>query len=326
MHIAEQRAGGPVATATKAEVPMFRRRTRKDSRSTRTTALTDAQGVRHMIAIGAMTLIMATVGLIIMVEAPRMQQRLSARIMAQRLTITIEWPMSAGATESWLPSVVQDELLATAYREAERRPDPLSPAALSAIAATLSETGWFQEIRRIHRQSGNTIRIEATWRTPAAVVRRGGVDYLIAEGGELLPIAYQPERAPLPALIGVAHAPPTHNGRPAYGTPWQGTDVHAGLEVLSMVNTRPWRGQVAAVDVSDYAGSRRLVLVTQWNGRAVWGGAPSDTIPGEVSAEMKLRRLDVLYRQFQRIDARRRIVEVAGPMTLVDDSASADAS
>jgi hypothetical protein len=142
----------------------------------------------------------------------------------------------------------------------------------------------------------------------------------------LLPIAYQPERSPLPAIVGARFEPPMVNGQLAYGEAWQGADVRAGLEVLAMVNTRPWRGQVAALDVSDYRSGRRVVLVTPWNGRAVWGGAPSDSVPGEVSAEMKLGRLDAIYQRFQQIDARRRLVEVAGPLTLVDDTASASAS
>jgi hypothetical protein len=302
---------------------MFRRKKRKDSRPARPISMTQ---FKRAFTIAASVIVFGAAGVVAMVEAPRMQQRLAARGAATPPTVVIDWPRSAGAATSWLPAEEQDRLLAAAYWELERQADPFSSAGLRAVGEALSRTGWFEQIRRVQREPGNTIRLDAVWRTPTAVVRSGGVDYLIARSGELLPIAYQPERSPLPALVGVRAEPPMVGGQLAYGQPWAGADVRAGLEVLSMVNTRPWREQVAALDMTEYLSGRRIVLVTQWNGRAVWGGAPSDAVPGEVSAEMKLRRLDVLHRQFQRIDARRRIVEVAGPMTLVDDTASASAS
>src|SRR6185369_15015789 len=87
-----------------------------------------------------------------------------------------------------------------------------------------------------------------------------------------------------------------------------------------------WEEQVAAIDVSGYASRKQLVIVTQRGGRIVWGGAINEAIPGQVPAEVRLKRLEVLQRQYGAIDARHRVVEVAGPRTLVDDSATADAS
>ncbi len=101
--------------------------------------------------------------------------------------------------------------------------------------------------------------------------------------------------------------------------------MKAGLELLATIGGRPWRDQIVAVDVSEYLASRRLVLLTRWNGRAVWGGAPGESVPGEVSDQVKLRRLDVLAKEFGQVDAKRRIVEVAGPILLVDDTATANA-
>lgn len=302
---------------------MFRRKKRRDSRKA---AILDARKLRRAFTVGSSVVIFGAVAVIALVEAPRMQERLAARAASASPTIVIDWPVSPGAEATWLPAEVQHELLAAVHADVDRLPDPFSGEALVRIAETLSSTGWFERVRRVKREPGNTIRVEAVWRVPAAVVRHGGVDYLIARGGEVLPIAYQPERSPLPAITGAKAGPPLEGGQLHYGQRWPGADIRAALDVLALVNTRPWRDQVAAVDVSEYLGGRRLVLVTQWNGRAVWGGAPSDAIPGEVSAQMKLQRLDVLYHRFQRIDARRRIVEVAGPMTLVDDTASASAS
>jgi hypothetical protein len=302
---------------------MFRRRKRKSARQP---SPISGRNVKRALAVLGTVVVFGAAGLAVLVEAPRMQQRIAERSAGASPTVIIDWPLSPGAPATWLPAEVQDELLAAAYHELERRPDPFSASALAAIARSLQSTGWFEQIKRVSRQPGNIVRIEASWRTPAAVVRRGNVDYLIARGGELLPLQYQRDRAPLPAIVGAKHESPTSKGQLDYGTPWPGADIRAALDVIALLNTRPWRDQVAAVDVSEYLSSRNLTLVSQWNGRIVWGGAPGDAIPGEVAAEMKLRRLDVLHRQFQRIDARRRIVEVAGPVTLVDDSASSAAT
>ena len=113
-------------------------------------------------------------------------------------------------------------------------------------------------------------------------------------------------------------------GQLAPGMIWEGEDIKAALDTIAIIASRSWRDQVTAIDVSDYLTKKKLALVTKWNGRAVLGGAPRDMIPGEVAAEMKLKRLDELVRQFGQIDAKHRLVEVAGPVILVDDvSASA---
>jgi hypothetical protein len=101
--------------------------------------------------------------------------------------------------------------------------------------------------------------------------------------------------------------------------------VKAGLDLLRLISTKPWRDQVAAVDVGEYLSKHRLVLVSKWNGRTVWGGAPDEVVPGEVPSDTKLRRIDVLVKEFGQVDAKRRIVEVAGPILLVDDTATATA-
>jgi hypothetical protein len=166
--------------------------------------------------------------------------------------------------------------------------------------------------------------VKAEWRTPAAVVRRNGVDYLIALGGQLLPVSYQRGQAPVTAIVGASQEPPMVGGQLAPGMIWEGEDIKAALDTIAIIASRSWRDQVTAIDVSDYLTKKKLALVTKWNGRAVLGGAPRDMIPGEVAAEMKLKRLDELVRQFGQIDAKHRLVEVAGPVILVDDvSASA---
>ena len=53
--------------------------------------------------------------------------------------------------------------------------------------------------------------------------------------------------------------------------------------------------------------------------------AVTDAIPGQVASDVRLKRLDVLHHKTGAIDARHSVVEVAGPRTLVDESATAQA-
>jgi hypothetical protein len=115
------------------------------------------------------------------------------------------------------------------------------------------------------------------------------------------------------------------NGQVVRGTIWPGADIRSGLDLIAAIAARPWASQVEAVDVADYLSKKQLVLVTRTHGRVVWGAAIDEAIPGQVSAEVKLKRLDYIQAQFGAIDARHRIVEIGGPRVLVDDTATASA-
>ena len=303
------------------------KRTRKDGNAEkRSTALIAGATV------GATVFVFGALGLGLLLGAPRLQERLSANVQRPRVVFT--WPAlsTPGADKkqpanapTWVPPSVQDELLAAAQREIDKAPDPFSADGLRRIAESAAGSGWFEQITAVRREPDGIIRVAGQWRTPAAVIRKDN-DYVVARKGEVLPLAYERGAAPLKAIIGVRQDASKAAGRVIPGLSWPGADVQAGLDLLSMLAGRPWAAQVAAVDVSGYTSGRQLVIVTTSGGRIVWGGAPTDAIPGQVSAEIKLKRLDVLQHQFGAIDARHRIVEVAGPRTLVDDSVTANAS
>jgi hypothetical protein len=67
------------------------------------------------------------------------------------------------------------------------------------------------------------------------------------------------------------------------------------------------------------------VLVTKWNGKIVWGGAPGDAIPGQLATAVKVARLDALFSRYSRVDAGKRLVDVTGVYTMVEDTATANA-
>jgi len=278
---------------------------------------------RAAFSVGASVFVFVGLLLTLLIWVPSMQASLAARAAAGPAKINIQWPQSdpndkSADAKSWVPFPVRDELLAIATRELEKHSDPYSPAGLHAVSDTLMRTGWFEEVANVRRTSDG-IQISAHWRTPAAVVRRNGVDYLISQGGYLLPVSYQRGQAPVIAIVGASQEPPMVGGQLAPGVIWPGDDIRAAISTLASINSRNWRNQVTAIDISDYATKKKIALVSKWNGRAVIGGAPGDIVPGEVTLDMKLRRLDELVRQFGQIDAKHRLVEVAGPVMLVDD-------
>ena len=274
---------------------------------------------RRAFSVAAGVFIFVGLVLSVLIWVPSMEADLARRAAAGPVKVQVDWPLAAGGDgATWVPGPVQDELLARATTEIERFADPFSAAALEAASASLMRTGWFESAPSVVR-TGDAYRIAANWRTPAAVVRQDGVDYLISREGHLLPLAYQRGQAPVIAITGAAHQPPKVGGQLAPGNVWNGDDIRAALETIAVISARNWREQVSAVDITEYAGARRIALISKWGGRAVIGGAPRDTIPGEVAFDVKLRRLDELVRQFGQVDAKHRLVEVAGPVILVDD-------
>lgn len=277
------------------------------------------ESFRRLFSVASGVFVSAGLVLSLLIWLPSMEAEVGRRATLGPTKVRFDWPAAAGGEgATWVPGPVRDELLSRAITEVERCDNPFSHASLEAASASLMRTGWFESPPSVVRD-GDVYRIEATWRTPAAVVRQDGVDYLISREGHLLPLAYQRGQAPVIAITGAAHQPPRVGGQLAPGQVWPGEDIRAALETLAFISGRPWKEQVAAIDVAEYPSARRIALISKWEGRTVIGGAPRDIIPGEVTFDVKLRRLDELVRQFGQVDARHRLVEVAGPVILVDD-------
>src|SRR5690606_24456591 len=112
------------------------------------------------------------------------------------------------------------------------------------------------------------------------------------------------------AIEGTHAEPPRRDGRIAFGEPWPGGEVQAGVKLLALLSSRPWWGQVRAVDVSDYPHQKRLTIVTDREARIVWGAPPGEVVPGEQTDAVKLGRLDLLASTHGRIDAGKMALEI----------------
>jgi hypothetical protein len=287
-------------------------------------------------SITASVLIFGGIAAGIVLGVPVLQDRLAQRTHASAVRVDFEWPKLAATeqppqqtrppadaapitTQTWVPTSIQDELMAVAHTAVESASDPFSQKGLRRVAEDLEKSGWFESIdavtRRRDRDGVACIHITATWRIPAAVVRMGDHDFLVSwKGG-----------SPKVVLLNAQQQPELTAGMPTHGQTWPGVDVRAALELLAVIESRPWAAQIRAIDLSQYFAKRQLALVTTRNSRIIWGGGPSDTIPGEVASDIKLARIEALAARFEgRIDAGHRLVEVFGPITTVDNSASAD--
>lgn len=262
---------------------------------------------------------------------PRLHARVARSVVqsANPVRVVIDWPLAPGAkpgSGTWLAEDLRGSLQTLADSTVRVDDDPLSPTALATLAEALTRTGWFERLDAVRREPGRVVRVSGQWRIPAAVVRHNGLDQLVARGGELLPPTYLPGRSGHRVIYGSAAAPPMDGDRPACGRVWGGgagglSDVQAGVQLLGVLAGKPWRDQVAGVDVSAYATNRRLVIVTASGGRVVWGAAPSERPFGEANLEYKLWRLDEMNRRRGRIDAGFALADVSGVIATVDETA-----
>lgn len=254
-------------------------------------------------------------------------KRRAAETRRAGVKLTIGWPAIAGdPTRTWLPESARREIAAVAARELTN--DPFDRHALEGCRAALMGTGWFTAIDGIRRHAGSEVRVDARWRTPAAVVRWGGKDHLVSTNAELMPLVYGRGEAGAGVRVieGVQFGPPTReSGSLACGEVWPGGDVQPALALLGGLKeafgqTTVW-SQVAGVDVSRVPVTGAVAIVTDTGSRVVWGAAPGKVVPGEQTVDQKLLRLARLAKgPTGRIDAGERFVEIHGAHVFVEQA------
>jgi hypothetical protein len=229
---------------------------------------------------------------------------------------------------TWLPAQQQEELLVLAqgaYTGTTLAQGGFSRSPLERIGQALGSSGWFDGTPKVKRAADSTITVEGAWRIPAALIRRGGKDYLISWDGKPMPITYDAGTAKsIRAIIDPAMGPPTNqDGSRDFTNAWQGEDIAASLELLQLMVDKPWAKQVAGIDASEYSSHNRLTLITPEKTRVVWGGRPSKPAMGEVSTAQKLAYLSQLLHDYKRIDAGKDVVYINGGTLQFDISATA---
>lgn len=314
----------------------------------------------HLTTFLSVAIVLGLVAGFLLLRQP-MHERVDAISNAGPVRISIEWPplkapaaggavggAAGGATagpKTWLAAQFQEELLTLSYRALGSDPDPLSRAPLDAIGSALESSGWFDGVPSVTRRGGSEIVVRGVWRIPAAVVRVSKTagtehtpaeyeDRLVSWDGRAMPVVYPEGKSGLYVLRRAAGSTPrTSTGEVDFRTPWGagvegsgGADVQAGLELLRLLVERPWRSQIAGIDLSSYSTTRQLTIETTHGTRLVWGGPVSNPLPGECSTPAKLAKIDDLFRLSSRVDAGYRELELWWPINKpleIDRSASA---
>ena len=241
---------------------------------------------------------------------------------ADPMDVRFQWPRIAGEEQTWLPQSIQRHL--TELVLLRLSPDPFNTESLEEAQWALLQSGWFPEPGpTITRKPRGVIEIVGAWRAPAAVVRSGNVEYLVASGGELLPPEYRAGTAwPLRVIEGAWAGPPTDSaGMRRPGEAWVGGDVQAALDLLAMLRTTPGWPHVAGIDVGDFLENNLLVIRTTEGAEVAWGGAPGSQTPGEQPDAEKLSRFGALLSNSAWINAGRPRVELFTPYVYFDESA-----
>jgi len=227
------------------------------------------------------------------------------RKAAKKPALAVE-PLSVPETPaetSWLPEQFQEQLISLAKETMGDNADPLSREPLDRVAEALEATGWFVGRPGVFREPEGVLRVQAAWRIPAAVVRRGATDQLVSWDGYPMPVTYKADQSKLPVIHGVITGGPDGGVKSAFSRPWEGEEVSAALELLRLLSGKAWTSQVAGIDVKDLAATKRLTIMTRRGGRVIWGGRASKPLWGEISTASKLDRLAELQRKFNSIDA-----------------------
>jgi len=280
------------------------------------------------VLIGALC-IAAVVGCIL--GMPYLERRSSELGFAAKPRVEVKWPLfldeNGQPAGTWLPVADQEAILLCISESLGERPDPFSRAPLEELGKTLQASGWFDGIPRITREANSTLKIDGSWRLPAAVVRHDGRDYVIDWSGRQLPPIYAPGGSTLRFIYEPVMPPPVHaDGSRDFLTAWPGEDIVASLELISVALGRKWANQVAGVDASGYSSRATLELVTDRDTRVLWGGRPSKPLVGEVSTPQKLANIEALFRSKDRIDGAHARARINLAHIISDNSASAAAA
>lgn len=229
---------------------------------------------------------------------PALERAAAHRLNARELHLTVRWPVNPGDDQSWMPQEFRDEILAIAYGRLLITPDRLSPEPLAAVGRTLHETNWFASTPRVERVSPDEIVISGPWRIPAATMRIGSRDHLIASSGHLLPHSWDAGQSGIPVIVGLRYDP----------RQWPTDAARASLQLLRLLRDQPFHHQIAGIDASRFHEAEMLGILTDSGSRVWWGAPPGASAPerSEVRTEHKLRNLAEVYRITGRIDAAQR--------------------
>jgi hypothetical protein len=183
------------------------------------------------------------------------------------------------------------------------------PTLCEAIAVTLREVGWVEQVESVRRFADRRIEVSCTYRRPLALVQMDGGFYLVDDKCVRLPgmYAFHPGQIVIQGVSVPA---------PEAGEPWDAPDLRAGAELVRLIEPERFAGQITGVLVENFHGrvdrrAAHLQLATDVaGGRIIWGSAPGEEIE-ENSVAAKLELLRTNFKRYGRVDAGRSVIDIS---------------
>lgn len=198
---------------------------------------------------------------------------------------------------NWLPSEDRRALELAVLKSLTG--GPMDREGLQTALAAVGQSGWYDAVHQVRRPDMDVVVVEGTWAIPFALIGDAYGEHLIDTKGRLLPRTYAAGQGPLLLrIIGAAQPRPAQPGET-----WQGADVSAALQMAALMQDRPWRGQIVAIDVSSFAQDGIVRLRTERGCELLWGRTPGQESASEVPAHLKLAALQYLHDHHGRVDA-----------------------
>ncbi len=261
---------------------------------------------------------------VLYVMIPKLRGYLEARSFVDDTQIRVSFTSSP----AWFDQTCVRELTSL-VANAVGDGSALDKTRLTTARQALAESGWFRSVDQVRLDSKGGFIVDATFRTPYAVVRQNGREYLVDDEGCVLPREWtqgqRPGNVHWTAIINVAAEVPGPRGKA-----WKGTDIAAGLALLRAIREHvpvgtAWEVLVDAIDVSRVDAAKELRIITARGGTVIWGRTPGDNSPAEIPTARKLAMLDTMYARSQAIDlGGNQVIDVRGDVvTLAPDPAAA---
>jgi hypothetical protein len=195
---------------------------------------------------------------------------------------------------------------------------------LADRVAILKTNPWIKEVKQVRRvygkAPGDTVEIDCDYRAPIALIHWGEYFWLIDGDGVRLPeqftanhvkdiVVGQDKHINIRVIEGVSK-PPVEAGHK-----WPGEDLVAGIDMVKQLYGQPWAEEIVKVDVSNFEGRNemkepQITLVTKYDTVIRWGEPLNLKFFVEAPPAVKLSRLEDVYKQYGRIDAKQPWIDI----------------
>jgi hypothetical protein len=250
--------------------------------------------------------------------------RFVKRYVAQKLTFPVDAPKVVLKNRPvWMSDFLAEQIIASV-----RPATGLSAFDQQMLIDTydlLKHNPWVKDVRQVRRaygqKPGDTIEIDCGYRAPIALVRYGDVYALVDAEGTKLPELFNASQVPsimfgqdgrmnIRVIEGVVRPPPDPGRR------WISGDLTAGLEMVQLLNGKPYAEQIQIVRVNNFEGrldkkEAELVLVTREHTEVRWGRAPgANGAFAEMPWHVKLKYMEQIVEKYHRVDGGHTAVDI----------------